>query len=483
MDSVAARLKGLDRDRLLAVALDACKDAAGAAALGAALARSDAPRSTAPPPEDSSPGPPRKKKRKEKVKRAFDASRFATREIALWIAYDGAAYCGFAEQNLPSDGVDTVERRLFLALKKVCLVESREACAYSRCGRTDKGVSAVKQVVGLTVRSAAPAGSPAPPDGAAPGDAPPGFRGPELDYCGMLNRVLPADVRALCWRPVKAGFSARFSCASRTYRYFFSRDSASTRAPLDLAAMRSAADLLVGDHDFRNFCKMDVIHVSNFRRRVYSAEIVEDPGAAPYLEIHGQAFLWHMVRSIVSVLFLVGERREAPAVVSTLLDAAANPRRPQYLIADERPLVLHDCAFDTLDPATAALPEPLFYLANHFADAAADAAVELAKKRNALGVLDAFSVSRRDLDACLAARGAPPYGGGGGDAIRWPLAYGALRDAYAPAYRPLADLDVGKSYEERVRDMNPKARAALETNVAKRDGDAASFHEEKRRLG
>lgn len=40
----------------------------------------------------------------------------------------------------------------------------------------------------------------------------------EMDYCVMLNRVLPPDIRALAWAPVTDNFSARFSCTDRTYR-------------------------------------------------------------------------------------------------------------------------------------------------------------------------------------------------------------------------------------------------------------------------
>ena len=71
----------------------------------------------------------------------------------------------------------------------------------------------------------------------------------ELDYCAVLNRVLPRDVRVLGWCPVSDGFSSRFSCSGRTYRYFFARRRRS------LQAMRAAADAFVGDHDFRNLCK------------------------------------------------------------------------------------------------------------------------------------------------------------------------------------------------------------------------------------
>lgn len=57
----------------------------------------------------------------------------------------------------------------------------------------------------------------------------------ELPYVKMLNRVLPQDIRVLDWAPVAQGFSARFDCQSRTYRYYFPRGS------LDVALMAEAA--------------------------------------------------------------------------------------------------------------------------------------------------------------------------------------------------------------------------------------------------
>lgn len=58
---------------------------------------------------------------------------------------------------------------------------------------------------------------------------------PEVPYVKMLNRVLPQDIRILDWAPVTEGFSARFDCQSRTYRYYFPRGS------LDVALMADAA--------------------------------------------------------------------------------------------------------------------------------------------------------------------------------------------------------------------------------------------------
>jgi len=58
----------------------------------------------------------------------------------------------------------------------------------------------------------------------------------ELPYIKMLNRVLPQDIRALDWAPAAHGFSARFNCQSRTYRYYFARGA------LDVALMADAAN-------------------------------------------------------------------------------------------------------------------------------------------------------------------------------------------------------------------------------------------------
>lgn len=57
----------------------------------------------------------------------------------------------------------------------------------------------------------------------------------ELPYVKMLNRVLPQDIRILDWAPAAEGFSARFDCQSRTYRYYF------PRGCLDVALMAEAA--------------------------------------------------------------------------------------------------------------------------------------------------------------------------------------------------------------------------------------------------
>jgi tRNA pseudouridine38/39 synthase len=114
-------------------------------------------------------------------------------------------------------------------------------------------------------------------------------------------------------------FILRFNALYRTYKYYF------PLAGLDLERMQAAAQLFVGEHDFRNFCKMDVGGgVTNFRRRIISFNVAPCPASSPdpldpstmmcEFTIKGLAFLWHQVRCMVAVLFMVGKRQEEPEV-------------------------------------------------------------------------------------------------------------------------------------------------------------------------
>ncbi|XP_063234534.1 tRNA pseudouridine(38/39) synthase [Bacillus rossius redtenbacheri] len=280
-----------------------------------------------------------------KHKRPFDFTKCSQRHVFLKLLYLGWDYRGLACQE---DSQRTVEHHLFAALAKTCLVRSRETSSYHRCGRTDKGVSAFCQVVSLDVRSCLSA--------AELESSPATVRG-ELPYARMLNRVLPKDIRVLAWCPVPAGASARFDCKLRTYKYFFPRGN------LDIQAMNTAAQCVVGTHDFRNLCKMDVANgVVTFTRRVLSAQVhvrhsdslhSSSKSGSGYdlceLTLVGQAFLWHQVRCIMGILLLVGEGKEQPEIIKQLLDVENYPRKPQYCLASDFPLNLFHCEFEHSD--------------------------------------------------------------------------------------------------------------------------------------
>ena len=64
--------------------------------------------------------------------------------------------------------------------------------------------------------------------------------------------------------------------------------------------------------------------------------------------IVGKAFLWHQIRCMMAILFAVGDGLEGPEIVPRLLDVERTPRKPQYEMASELPLVLFDCSFEDL---------------------------------------------------------------------------------------------------------------------------------------
>ncbi|XP_055382202.1 tRNA pseudouridine(38/39) synthase isoform X2 [Condylostylus longicornis] len=268
----------------------------------------------------------------EKNNRKFDFNKSYKRHVLLKFLYFGWDYQGFASQE---DTTATIEFHLFRALIKTCLIENRETSNYNRCGRTDKEVSAFCQ-----------GWSKFPEEEQMTKES----LEHEIDYCNMLNRVLPNNIKCISWMPLKnKHFSARFDCYERTYKYFF------PKGDLDIERMRSGCKFLVGVHDFRNLCKMDVGNgVVNFVRSIKYADIhacqsehKKDTGYSMYyLKITGKAFLWHQIRCIMSILMLIGEKNEDPSVISELLDIEKNPCKPQYGVASGIPLNLYNCEFD-----------------------------------------------------------------------------------------------------------------------------------------
>lgn len=132
----------------------------------------------------------------------------------------------------------------------------------------------------------------------------------------MLNSILPNDIRVLGWCPVNLDFNARFGTKSRIYRYYF------VKRNLDINLMLESSKKYIGEHDFRHFCKIDLGNVTNFVRTIIRTDFVKmrncgesnDEKEIWYFEIEGQAFLWHQVRYLVAILFLIGSHLEEPSV-------------------------------------------------------------------------------------------------------------------------------------------------------------------------
>jgi tRNA pseudouridine38-40 synthase len=206
--------------------------------------------------------------------------------VKLTVAYDGAGFRGFARQP----GERTVEGAL-----QAALVGAYEAVdAFAVAGRTDAGVHALANVVSVEA-----AGGP-PPERAAE----------------ALNAALPEDVAVVAAEAAAGGFHARFDARSRSYRYrvwrrrsrspFEARRSLWHPRALDLDALRAAAALLPGEHDFRAFTPTETQH-GVFVRAVESAAWVEVDEDVLAFEITADSFLRHMVRTLVGTMLDGGD--------------------------------------------------------------------------------------------------------------------------------------------------------------------------------
>jgi len=170
-------------------------------------------------------------------------------------------------------------------------------------GRTDTGVHALGQVASVDVEGGPPAER----------------------VAAALNTRLPDEVTVLSSAEAPAGFHARHSARSRSYRYrlftrvapspFEARRSWWYPRPLDEDALSAAAATLAGEHDFRAFTPAQTQHAV-FVRVVERAEWMRR-GEHLDFEITANSYLRHMVRS------LVGTMVEEPGAIPGLLDGRA----------------------------------------------------------------------------------------------------------------------------------------------------------------
>ena len=215
--------------------------------------------------------------------------------LRLTLEYDGTAFRGWAAQP----GLRTVEGALKEALDGVFENWSDLSIA----GRTDTGVHALANVASVEVEG-----------------GPPTERAREA-----LNAELPADVVVLVADAAPADFHARHSAIARSYRYRIYRREA--RSPFETHRawwyphalvedrLAEAADLLLGEHDFRAFTPTGTHH-RVFVRVVESAAWYRR-GDALEFEITADSFLRHMARTLVGTML-----ERSPAELAALLEGA-----------------------------------------------------------------------------------------------------------------------------------------------------------------
>lgn len=221
------------------------------------------------------------------------------RHIKLVIGYDGTDFHGFQRQK----GLRTVQGELERTLTTLL----GHSVSVKAAGRTDTGVHAEGQVVSFWTSCPIPV--------------------ERLPLA--LNSLLPADIVAKKAVRVSPDFHPRFDATSRVYRYLIDNrpvPSALLRRyawhipePLDVEAMKQAAQFLVGVHDFASF-HASGSDLGSTVREMKRVTVVRRGGVVA-ITMEANAFLYHMARIVVGTLVEIGLGRRHPDEMRAILEA------------------------------------------------------------------------------------------------------------------------------------------------------------------
>ena len=220
-------------------------------------------------------------------------------KLKLIIAYDGANYAGWQTQKT---GIG-VQQRVEEAVAKIF----PDAPRLQSSSRTDTGVHALGMVAHLEL----PAVKMAPTKVAL-----------------ALNAYLPPDIRVMRVSRARPDFEARFSAKGKQYRYFIWVGAAMNPLlrhtawhlcrPVNLAAMRQAAKLFIGRHDFKSLAANRGYQPETTVRALTRCNIKRS-GQLLTVIIEGDGFLYKMCRGIVGTLAQVGQGKIAPEAIKEIL--------------------------------------------------------------------------------------------------------------------------------------------------------------------
>jgi tRNA pseudouridine38-40 synthase len=241
-------------------------------------------------------------------------------KFKLVIAYDGTRYQGWQVQKT---GLG-VQQKIEAAFGKIFPSPIR----LHSSSRTDTGVHALGMVAHVEIPRAE-------------------FRLPAAKLALAVNAHLPADIRVLSASRCPADFHARFSATGKQYRYAVWNNRVMNPLlrftawhvprPLNLTAMRDAARVFLGTHDFRSFAASRNYPVGNSVRTLRRMDLRRTGSQLTFI-IEGDGFLYKMCRGIVGTLVQVGQGKIAVADIKTIL--ASRDRRGAGMTAPAHGLVL-----------------------------------------------------------------------------------------------------------------------------------------------
>jgi len=226
--------------------------------------------------------------------------RISLKNYKISIQYDGTRYKGWQIQKSTDM---TIQGKLQSVLEEM----TGQQVEVIGSGRTDSGVHALGQVANFHV--------------------PEHFSANEiLEY---LNHYLPMDIAVTSIEEVDERFHARFNAIEKTYMYrihtstipnVFERKYMYTYTePLNINAMKKAAKLLIGTHDFMAFCGNKKMKKSTVR--TITAIDIEEKEHEIQISYTGDGFLQQMIRIITGTLIEVGNGTKQPEDIVKILES------------------------------------------------------------------------------------------------------------------------------------------------------------------
>ncbi len=237
----------------------------------------------------------------------YEGGPTAAGTLVIKLGYRGEGFCGFAEQPAQRTVAGELRRALETTLRRPCEL----TCA----GRTDAGVHAIAQYVSVPVTESE-------------------LMLPGARLMRSLVALTPDDLSIAALFRAQPSFSARFDALSRSYRYRICAGDVRPvlawdhawwyKGQLNVGAMNEASKLLLGEHDFKSFCKATSAVDKPTCRYVGALDVraLEEAGEnLVAIDITGNAFLHNMVRTIAGSLVEVGRGHRRPEWMSEVLAA------------------------------------------------------------------------------------------------------------------------------------------------------------------
>ena len=221
------------------------------------------------------------------------------RNFKIILQYEGTRYQGWQRQESTQN---TIQGKLERLLSRI----AGEPVEIQASGRTDAGVHAYGQTANFHMDTQL---------------------SPEA-LMEQINAYLPEDIGVISIEEVPERFHSRLNAKGKTYRYrvlnsavphvFDRRYVYAFPEKLDVEAMRRAARLLCGTHDYRAFTSAKRSRKSTVR--TVDAIEIERMGDELWFTFSGNGFLFHMVRILMGTLLEVGTGKRDAEEMTLLLE-------------------------------------------------------------------------------------------------------------------------------------------------------------------